>query len=203
MRAKTTILNIDEIGTDQEFQMRVSGYDHSHIQDTLEDFQDGKDIPPIEVVWLTDERRYQVVEGFHRLRAQTQLGRFEIEVKIVGELTRKDALIWTLRSVNDHRAKKLTREDKESKLMRILRLEPSLLTKSYNEISRYCNLSAPFVKKIIEKNKVEIQTLKDRSPASDLTIDELCDELEKRAASMPMEKRERIAKLVRDVWGLT
>lgn len=202
MRAKVITLSVDDIGVDQEFQMRVSGYDHSHIQDVLEDFQDGRDIPPIEVVWLTDERRYQIVEGFHRLRAQTQMGRLEIEVKVVGELTRKDALIWTLREVNDHRAKKLTREDKESKLMRLLRLEPFLLDKSYNEISRHCNLSAPFVKKVIEKNKVEIQTLKNRAPGSDLTMDELIEEFEKRAALMSMETRERIARIVRDMWGL-
>jgi uncharacterized ParB-like nuclease family protein len=203
MRAKITTLNIDDIGTDQEFQMRVSGYDHSHIQDTLEDFQDGKDIPPIEVVWLTDERRYQVVEGFHRLRAQVHLGRFEIEVKIVGELPRKEALIWTLKTVNDHKAKKLNREDKESKLMRILRLEPSLLDCSYREIGRECGLSAPFVKKIIEKNKVEIQTLRDKTLTSAITTEELWAELKRRVASVPMDIREDIARTVRDTWGLS
>lgn len=202
MRAKILTLNIDEIGIDQEFQMRVSGYDMAHVQDTIEDFQDNKDIPPIEVVWLTDERRYQIVEGFHRLRAQTQLGRYEIEAKVVGELPRKEALLWTLKTVNEHKAKKLTREDKESKLLRILRLEPSLLDKSYREIGRECGLSAPFVKKVIDKNKVEVQTLKDKTLTSLVPTEELWAELKKRAATVPMEIREDISRTVKELWGL-
>lgn len=202
MRAKITTLSIEDIGTDQEFQMRIGGYDKYHIQDTVEALQDGLDIPPIEVVWLTDERRYQVVDGFHRLRAYSCIGRTDIVVSVVGELPRKEALIHTLKTVNDHKAKKLTREDKESKLLRILRLEPILLEESYREIGRKCGLSAPFVKKVIEKNKVEIETLRNRTMASELTTEDLWNELKSRAAAVPMPIRDDIAKVVRDVWGL-
>lgn len=202
MRAKITTLSIEDVGTDQEFQMRIGGYDKSHIQDTVEALQDGKDVPPIDVVWITDERRYQVVDGFHRLRAYSCIGKTEIEVRVVGELPRKEALIHTLKTVNDHKAKKLTREDKESKLLRILRLEPILLESSYNEIARESGLSAPFVKKVIEKNKVEIETLRSKTKTSELTTEELWEALKERVASVPMSVREDIAKVVRDVWGL-
>lgn len=98
-------------------------------------------------------------------------------------------------------------DDKEMKVLRMLEIHPPLLRNPYNQIARVCEVSAPFVKKVIESkhNTQRIQEIRASERAfrmRQVTTEDLWYELNKRASSVPMEIREDIAKTVRDVWGL-
>lgn len=198
------LLAISEITINQEFQVRICGYDNDHVRD-LKDaiLDDSKSIPPITVakVFNTDDFSscYTLIDGFHRIKAYQELGFDEVEVDLVGPLSQIEALNQTLRYVNRHHAKKLTRADKENIVLTYLKLNPDQITLSFNELSRKLELSPQFIKSICEKNSIKIKAWRSKRLLQDFSDQDLLDELQERLAGLSNDHRVLLNRFVKAV----
>ena len=198
------LLSIEKLTLNPEFQVRFFGCDKGHVQDIKEAIiEDESSVPPVEVVRiLTTEggdMPYYLIDGFHRVMAYRELGYVDIEVEIVGTLTEEEALIATLRHVNRHKAKKLSRVDKENIVLNYLRLMPDKIDCSFNELARQLNLSAPFIKTVFEKNSVRIKAWRTRRLLDDFSDQQLIDELEKRGPRLSFAHRMELKYLTEQI----
>jgi hypothetical protein len=187
-------LRLGQIKVDQEFQVRIHGYDSDHIQDLKDAIHDPNiTIPPVLVARIDDSslqyKYYTLIDGFHRYKAYQELKICEIDVEVIGVMNQVEALNQTLREANRHYAKKLTRADKTNIVLTYLRLNPASIDLPYNELSRTLRFSPQTIKSIMTSHEIKIKAWKTKRLLEDFSDSTLLEELQRRLSSLSAEHR--------------
>lgn len=123
-KATTQTLKPSQIECDWTFQAREE-VDEKWIEDLEEKWRNGIDLEkdnPITVFWLTDEGKYVLVSGWHRLPAWKNInGDTEREFKVI-EGTAREAKLYSF-GVNPDRQKPLSDKEKNKIVEDLLRDE--------------------------------------------------------------------------------
>lgn len=91
-------INLDEIRIDGGTQMRVKLNDET-VSEYAELYQDGKELPPVKVVY--DGTDYYLWEGFHRYHARRQAGLGTIPAEVTTG-TKRDAVLLACGANSEH-----------------------------------------------------------------------------------------------------
>ncbi len=140
-----TLIPIDRLRTDEDYQPRVRGLDHRHVRLVAEQLQSDGMIPALLVA--PDPERpgsYIVLDGAHRLEALHRIGhQGEVPCQVVSEPDYERAVQANL----DH-GLPLSIEDRKAYACWLAEQEPGL---SLREIARRARLSHNTVKRALEE----------------------------------------------------
>jgi hypothetical protein len=135
-------LDINSILVDEQFQNRV-GLNKATVSDYQLAIEQGATLPPIDV-YIIDGQFY-VVDGFHRLEAQRNIGCTTVEV-ILHEGDKDDASRAAI-VANQRHGLPRSPEDKRLAVLRAIN-DPLYGEKSDNQLARLIGVSQPFVSKV-------------------------------------------------------
>jgi len=131
---------LDQLVVDPAVQPRVDGLDAAHVAALVEPPE--KNWPPLVVV--VRDRRYVLVDGFHRFAAAQNLGWPSVQVQVVA--APEDGDLYSLAfSLNAGHGKALSLKDRCVFAARLLRQHPEWADR---EIGRRCGLSQPTVARV-------------------------------------------------------
>lgn len=135
-------LDIDSILVDEQFQNRV-GLNKAAVSDYQLAIEQGATLPPIDVYRI--DGQFYVVDGFHRLEAQRNIGCTTVEV-ILHDGDKDDASRAAI-IANQRHGLPRSPEDKRLAVLRAIN-DPLYSEKSDNQLARLIGVSQPFVSKV-------------------------------------------------------
>ena len=135
-RAKIKVASINMKGNTQP---RVT-MDRKTIEEYQEEMEEGVEFPAPKVFY--DGKEYWLGDGFHRMRAITQIGLVDIQADVT-KGDRRDAQLFAAGANHDHGLRRKP-EDKRKAALTLL-TDKEWKTKSNAMIAEHCHVSAPFV----------------------------------------------------------
>ena len=135
-------LDINNILVDEQFQNRV-GLNKATVSDYQLAVEQGATLPPLDVYKI--DGQFYVVDGFHRLEAQRNIGCTTVEV-IVHEGDKDDASRAAIIANQTHGLPR-SPEDKRLAVLRAIN-DPIYGEKSDTQLARLIGVSQPFVSKV-------------------------------------------------------
>lgn len=147
--AELKLVDITGIRTDGGTQIRVE-LDTSHVNDLVDAIADGKELPPIDVMY--DGASYWLVDGFHRLIATKRSTSTQIRCNV--ELGDKRDAILAACGVNAEHGLKRTNADKRNAVMTLLE-DDEWSGRSNRWIATTCRVSDTFVSKLRPSSQVQ------------------------------------------------
>jgi len=142
-------LPLDQIERDDELQPRKE-MSADVVTEYAAALDDGARFPPVDV-FLDENDKHWLADGFHRYDAHARVGRDEIECR-VRDGSRRDALLFSCRANFKHGLRR-SNEDKWRAVDTLL-ADEEWGRWSDREIAEKCRVSHPFVAKVREQEVV-------------------------------------------------
>ncbi len=147
-------LRLNEVRRDGGTQAREK-IDIKHVKSLVELLNDGVELDPITVFY--DGENYWLADGFHRCKANRDVGNEDIQA-IVHQGTRRDAILYSCGANADHKVVKPRRNADKRRAVVTLLKDPEWGKWNSSEIARIAKVSHAFVinvrKQLIELGEI-------------------------------------------------